>query len=61
MISVDVTSQVDFVLLFTMTEPILTVRDLAVYKARDDAIFSNISLDVHEGDVLVLQGRSGGG
>ncbi|KAF8599036.1 putative ATP-binding cassette transporter [Ceratobasidium sp. AG-I] len=44
-----------------MTQPILTVRDLAVYKAHNDAILSNISFEVHEGDVLVLQGRSGGG
>ncbi|KAG8707087.1 hypothetical protein FRC08_000714 [Ceratobasidium sp. 394] len=44
-----------------MATPLLSVKDLAVYKAKDDPIFSNISFEVHEGDVLVLQGRSGGG
>ncbi|KAG8733805.1 hypothetical protein FRC10_012131 [Ceratobasidium sp. 414] len=44
-----------------MATPLLSIKDLTVYKAKDDPIFSNISFEVHEGDVLVLQGRSGGG
>ncbi|KAG8737998.1 hypothetical protein FRC12_016949 [Ceratobasidium sp. 428] len=44
-----------------MTTPLISVKDLAIYKGKDDPIFSNISFEVREGDVAVLQGRSGGG
>jgi ABC-type phosphonate transport system ATPase subunit len=43
------------------SEPILSVRNLSVLKGVNDPIFSGVSFDIHEGDVLVLQGRSGGG
>ncbi|KAF8710791.1 ABC transporter, partial [Rhizoctonia solani] len=49
-------------LLFTMTnQPLLSARNLSVLKDKDTAIFSDVSFDLHEGDILVLQGRSGGG
>ncbi|KAG9096613.1 hypothetical protein FRC06_008490 [Ceratobasidium sp. 370] len=44
-----------------MAAPLLSVKGLTVYKAKNDPIVSNISFEVQEGDVLVLQGRSGGG
>ncbi|KAG9124839.1 hypothetical protein FRC07_010058 [Ceratobasidium sp. 392] len=44
-----------------MSAPLLSIKDLSIYKAKNDPIFSNISFEVHEGDVVVLQGRSGGG
>ncbi|CAE6380425.1 unnamed protein product [Rhizoctonia solani] len=49
-------------LLFTMTaQPLLSARNLSVLKDKDTPIFSGLSFDINEGDILVLQGRSGGG
>ncbi|GAB1517994.1 hypothetical protein RhiTH_001051 [Rhizoctonia solani] len=42
-------------------QPLLSARNLSVLKDKDTAIFSDVSFDLHEGDILVLQGRSGGG
>ncbi|QRV85752.1 ABC transporter [Ceratobasidium sp. AG-Ba] len=44
-----------------MATPLLSIKNLSVYKSKNDPIFSDISFEVNEGDVLVLQGRSGGG
>ncbi|CAE6428049.1 unnamed protein product, partial [Rhizoctonia solani] len=46
----------------TMTsQPLLSAKNLGVLKDKDTPIFSDVSFDLHEGDILVLQGRSGGG
>ncbi|CAE6443879.1 unnamed protein product [Rhizoctonia solani] len=42
-------------------QPLLSARNLSVLKDKDTPIFSDVSFDLNEGDVLVLQGRSGGG
>ncbi|KDN35286.1 hypothetical protein RSAG8_11721, partial [Rhizoctonia solani AG-8 WAC10335] len=42
-------------------QPLLSARNLSVLKDKDTPIFSDISFDLNEGDILVLQGRSGGG
>ncbi|KAF8964695.1 P-loop containing nucleoside triphosphate hydrolase protein [Flammula alnicola] len=44
-----------------MEEPILELRKITCYLEKGSNIFSNISFSLHEGDVLVLQGRSGSG
>lgn len=47
----------------TKMAPLLSVQGLAI--RRDDgtgsAIFSNVSFDVEEGDVVIIRGRSGAG
>ncbi|KAJ1309479.1 hypothetical protein OPQ81_006254 [Rhizoctonia solani] len=43
------------------SQPLLSVRNLRVLKDKNAPIFSDVNFDLHEGDVLVLQGRSGGG
>ncbi|CAE6486599.1 unnamed protein product [Rhizoctonia solani] len=42
-------------------QPLLSAKNLSVLKDKNTPIFSDISFDLHEGDILVLQGRSGGG
>ncbi|KAH7317997.1 P-loop containing nucleoside triphosphate hydrolase protein [Rhizoctonia solani] len=42
-------------------QPLLSARNLSVLKDKTTPIFSDVSFDLNEGDVLVLQGRSGGG
>ncbi|CAE6476344.1 unnamed protein product [Rhizoctonia solani] len=42
-------------------QPLLSARNLSVLKDKDIPIFSDVSFDLNAGDVLVLQGRSGGG
>ena len=40
---------------------LLQVRDVSCAKDKDHIIFSKLSFDVNEGDVVVLQGKSGSG
>ncbi|KAI6028425.1 P-loop containing nucleoside triphosphate hydrolase protein [Pisolithus orientalis] len=40
---------------------LLRVRDLSCARDKDHKIFSNLNFDVNEGDVVVLQGKSGVG
>ncbi|PIL24180.1 ATP-binding cassette transporter [Ganoderma sinense ZZ0214-1] len=41
--------------------PLLELKNVGCCKDKDQAIFSDVSLTVDEGEVLVLQGRSGSG
>ncbi|KIJ44084.1 hypothetical protein M422DRAFT_208328 [Sphaerobolus stellatus SS14] len=43
------------------TPSLLSVRNLVCSKADNQNIFSNISFDLYQGDILVLSGRSGAG
>lgn len=44
-----------------MGEALLEVRDLACPVDKDTVIFSKINFTVNEGDIVVLQGKSGSG
>lgn len=44
-----------------MSETLLAVNDIACYKEKGQPIFSHIHFSVNEGDVVVLQGKSGTG
>ena len=41
--------------------PLLELRNLACNKQKGQPIFANVDITVNEGDVLVLQGKSGSG
>jgi len=41
--------------------PLLQVRDVSCATDNDHTIFSKIDFDVNEGDVIILQGKSGSG
>ena len=43
------------------TTPLLQLKDVGCCKDKSQAIFNDVSLTVDEGEVLVLQGRSGSG
>lgn len=40
---------------------LLQIRDVSCAKDKDHTIFSKLTFDVNEGDVIVLQGKSGSG
>ena len=40
---------------------LLQVRDVSCAKDKERNIFSHITFDVNEGDVIILQGKSGSG
>lgn len=40
---------------------LLQVRDVSCAKDKEHTIFNNLSFDVNEGDVVILQGKSGSG
>ena len=41
--------------------PLLQLTDLACNKQKGQPIFSGVNLTVNEGDILILQGKSGSG
>ena len=41
--------------------PIIEVKEVGCSKAKGQPIFSNVSFTVNEGDVVMLQGKSGSG
>lgn len=41
--------------------PLLQVRDVSCAKDKEHTIFSKLNFDVYEGDVIILQGKSGSG
>lgn len=41
--------------------PLLQLRDLACYKDKGQPIFTQVNLAVTEGEILILQGKSGSG
>ncbi|KAH9857086.1 P-loop containing nucleoside triphosphate hydrolase protein [Lenzites betulinus] len=41
--------------------PLLELKNVGCYKQKGQPIFSDVNLQVHEGEVLVLQGKSGSG
>ncbi|KAH7914701.1 P-loop containing nucleoside triphosphate hydrolase protein [Hygrophoropsis aurantiaca] len=44
-----------------MVEKLLELCDIACAKNKDENIFSSVNFDVNEGDIIVLQGKSGCG
>jgi ABC-type transport system involved in cytochrome c biogenesis ATPase subunit len=40
---------------------LLQVRDVSCAKDKDHTIFSKLNFHVNEGDVIILQGKSGAG
>lgn len=44
-----------------MSSTVLEVRNLKWSKPDGEAIFSNVHFDVHEGEVIIIQGKSGSG
>ncbi|WVQ93753.1 hypothetical protein IAU59_000830 [Kwoniella sp. CBS 9459] len=44
-----------------MSAPLLSVKDLTVKKDNDSPLFSSLSFDLLEGEILVLRGQSGSG
>lgn len=44
-----------------MVETILEVKDVGCSKAPGQPIFSHVNFNVNDGDVVVLQGKSGAG
>ncbi|WVF66126.1 hypothetical protein IAT40_000865 [Kwoniella sp. CBS 6097] len=44
-----------------MSAPLLSVKDLTVKKDNDSPLFSSLSFDLPEGEILVLRGQSGSG
>ena len=44
-----------------MSEILLDVHNLAVYKAPGQPIITNVDFTVREHDVIILQGKSGSG
>ena len=44
-----------------MSEILLDVHNLAVYKAPGQPIITNVDFSVREHDVIILQGKSGSG
>lgn len=44
-----------------MADPIIELKDVGCSKAPGQPIFSHVSFTVHDGDILVLQGKSGAG
>lgn len=40
---------------------LLNVRDVSCAKDKEHTIFSKLNFDVNEGDVIILQGKSGSG
>ncbi|KAH7926322.1 P-loop containing nucleoside triphosphate hydrolase protein [Leucogyrophana mollusca] len=44
-----------------MVEKLLELRDVSCARNKDENIFSSVNFDVNEGDVVVLQGKSGCG
>lgn len=47
--------------LTTMTAPLLVTKNLCCRRDKISIIFSRVDLVLHEGDVIVLQGKSGSG
>jgi hypothetical protein len=45
----------------TMSEPLLDVRDVSCTREWSQKIFSGVNFSVNQGDVAVLQGKSGSG
>ena len=43
------------------TSPILELKNVAWYKEKGQPVFTDGSLALNEGDILVLQGKSGSG
>lgn len=41
--------------------PLLELRNIGCYKQKGQSIFADVNLKVNEGEVVVLQGKSGSG
>ena len=41
--------------------PLLELKKVGCYKQKGQPIFSDVNLQVNEGDIVVLQGKSGSG
>lgn len=41
--------------------PLLELRNIGCYKQKGQPIFADVNLKVNEGEVVVLQGKSGSG
>lgn len=41
--------------------PVIEVKEVGCSKAKGQPIFSNVTFTVNEGDVVILQGKSGSG
>lgn len=44
-----------------MTETLLQVSDLTCLKEKGTHIFSKVNFEVNEGDIVIVQGKSGSG
>ena len=42
-------------------EPLIELKDVGCSKAPGQPIFANVNLTVSDGDIIVLQGKSGSG